>query len=71
MKNTVTKIKNTLKDSITDYTEKWIRKLEDRVKKITQTEQKKNEKLFLKMRTLGQHQAYNIHLRGVPEGEKK
>lgn len=48
MKNTVTKIKNTLKgfNKRLDDTEEWIRKLEDRVKKITQTEQKKGKIIF-------------------------
>ena len=46
MNNTITKIKNTLvglNNRLND-TEEWISELEDRVVKITATEQKKNEK---------------------------
>ena len=50
LKNTITEMKNTLEwiNSRLDDTEEWISNQEDRVIEITQPEQQKEEKNFLK-----------------------
>ena len=77
MNNAKTEIKNTLEgiDSRIIETEEWISQLEDRVVKITDTEQNK-EKIMKRnedsLRDLWKTlNAPNIRIIGVPEGEEK
>ena len=76
--STVTEIKNTLEgiNSRLVDTEEQISKLEDRVMKITQDEQKKEKKRVIKnqvsLRDLWDNIEHtNIHIIGVPEGEER
>ena len=54
LKNTITELKNTLKDiySKLDNAETWISHLEDKVVDITEREQQKGKKEFLKVRAV-------------------
>ena len=76
MKNSITEMKNTLEgiNSILGVTEEGISGPEDRIMEITQSEEQK-EIFFLKLKqfkaSLDTIKCTNIHIIGVPEGEKR
>ena len=64
MKNTITEMKNTLKEinSRLGYTEEHISDLEDRIIEITQSEQQKEKQIKIRKKSLGHYEAYPFAL---------
>ena len=77
MKNIITEMKNTLEEtnSRLSNTEQCISNLDNRIMKITQSEEQKEKQIFKKedsFRDLwGNIKHTNIHIIGVPEGEER
>ena len=77
MKNTITKIKNSLKatNSRIQEAEEWISEVEDRLVEITDAEQKRETRLKRyedSLRELWDNvKCTNIHIMWVPEGEER
>ena len=77
MKNTITKIKNSLKatNSRIQEAEEQISKVEDRVVEITDVEQKREKRLKRNEDSLRElwdnDKCTNIHTTGVPKGEER
>ena len=77
MKNTITEMKNKLEgiNSRLNDTEEWMSELEDWIVEITAAEQKKTKRVKRNedsLRDLWDNiKCTNIHIIGVPEGEKR
>ena len=77
MKNTISDMENTVEGikSRLDEAEGWINELEDKVEKNTQKDQEKEKRLRKNWEVLRELQDNmkhnNIHIIGIPEGEKE